>query len=119
MARLLPLLALLAALVVPASAFAQVDAGSLRAEQTGDQVVLSQPGAPDATLRLLGATPAGTSTTVEAAGEGLIRIRLQAPAGTLRTIARFERVAGERFLGFGERSDAVIRDAGTVQHRVT
>ena len=119
MPRLLTPLVVLAALLAPATAVAQVDAGSLRAEQSGGQVVLTQPGAPDATLRLVGTSPANVTATLEAAGDGLIRIRLRAPVGTLRTSARFERVGGERFLGFGERSDAVVRDAGTVQHRVT
>ena len=119
MSRALTPFVVLAALLVPSTAAAQVDAGSLRAEQADGQVVLTQPGAPDATLRLVGTSPASATTTVEPVGEGLIRIRLQAPLGTLRTSAHFERVDGERFLGFGERSDAVIRDAGTVQHRVT
>ena len=78
-------------------------------------MVFRQPGAPEATLRLLAHD--GTRA-LERAGEGLIRVRLAAP-GALRTRARFERADGERFLGFGERSDAVVREAGEVQHRVT
>ena len=112
-------LGLAVVLAPPAGAATVVDAGSLRAEESGGRVVLSQPGAPAATLTLEGATPAGVTTALERAGDGLIRIRLAAPSGTLRTAARFTRPDGERFLGFGERSDAVLRTAGTVEHRVT
>ncbi len=96
-----------------------VDAGALRARADGPRVVLAQPGHPGATLVLLGAEPAGVRRTVRRAGPGLVRVRLRAPAGTRRVVARFARVRGERFLGFGERSDAVVRTRGTVRHRVT
>jgi sulfoquinovosidase len=116
-------LAVLAALVPlplagPAAA-AMVDAGALRATTEGTSVTFEQPGAPAATLRLTGTTPAGLAPELSSPGPGLVRLRITAPAGTARVAARFARVAGERFLGFGERSDAVVRTAGEVQHRVT
>src|SRR5687767_9355372 len=99
-----------APLVAPgAGAAATVDAGSLQADEAGGRVVLTQPGAPGATLTLEGTTPAGVTTSLERVGEGLIRVRLVAPSTALRTGARFTRPDGERFLGFGERSDAVMR----------
>lgn len=111
--------AMLLIVVSPASG-ATVDAGTIRAtDAAGGALELTQPGTPDATLRLVATSPARVARTVERVGEGLIRVRLRAPTGTLRTTASFARPAGERFLGFGERSDAVMRDAGTVEHRVT
>lgn len=105
-------------IAAPAHA-AVVDAGSLVADDASGQIVFTQPGAPGATLRLAGIDPASATHSLERAGEGLIRVRIRAPAGTLSTAARFERVDGERFLGFGERSDAVVRTTGDVQNRVT
>ncbi len=102
----------------PASA-ASVDAGSLSATDASGSIVFTQPGAPAATLRVTGAGPATSSLQLERAGEGLVRLRVQAPAGTRTTSVSFARPAGERFLGFGERSDQVVRDSGNVQQRVT
>ncbi len=99
---------------------AGVDAGTLKASDADSgPLELSQPGRPAATLRLVGVSPASARTTVERVGEGLIRVRITAPAGTPQTSASFQRAPGERFLGFGERSDAVVRDGGTVENRVT
>jgi hypothetical protein len=112
--------ALLLSLVLsaPASA-ATVDAGSLRAERDGTDLTLTQPGSPGSTLRLAGTQPSGLVPTVKRVGEGLIRVRFDAPPTTLKVRASFARPEGERFLGFGERSDAVARTSGTVTHRVT
>ena len=108
------------ALLLPAVASAEtVDAGSLVAESDGPALTLSQPGFPDATLELAGTSPGGLEPELERVGEGLIRVRFQGPAGTPLTRADFVRDPGERFLGFGERSDAVVRKGGTVEHRVT
>lgn len=107
-----------AALAIGVAA-APAQAGPLEARGHGDQVAFVQPGAPGATLRVVGTEPAGVTTRVQRVGGGLMRLSLRAPAGTTHTSVRFERVSGERFLGFGERSDAVVRTAGTVQNRVT
>jgi alpha-glucosidase len=96
-----------------------VDAGSLVAEERGTAVELRQPGHPESTLELVSTDPATAERSVERAGEGLVRIRIRASGGTPRVSASFARVSSERFLGFGERSDAVVRDAGTVEHRVS
>jgi alpha-glucosidase (family GH31 glycosyl hydrolase) len=119
LSQLIPAVAAALGVAAPVAAAQDVDAGSLRATTDGGTLVLRQPGHDEATLRLTATAPAGTERTVQRVGEGLIRVRLRAPAGTARTTARFARPDGERFLGFGERSDAVVRTSGEVQHRVT
>jgi alpha-glucosidase (family GH31 glycosyl hydrolase) len=101
----------------PASA-ARVDAGSLVARAEGASLVLKQPGAPGSGLRLAGTAPTGIEPELQRVGEGMIRVRFRAPAGTATTRAEFERPGAESFLGFGERSDAVVRTEGSVEHRV-
>jgi sulfoquinovosidase len=112
---------LVAALLISAPAFAAetVDAGSLVASSEGTGLTFTQPGSPNATLELAGTSPSGLEPELERVGEGLIRVRFQAPAGTPWTRADFGREPDERFLGFGERSDSAVRGAGTVEHRVT
>ncbi len=96
----------------------EVDAGSLRAGSSGSSLTFTQPGAPEATLELAGTSPAGLKPKLERVGEGMIRARFNAPAATLATAAEFIRPDGELFLGFGERSDQVVRSSGTIEHRV-
>jgi len=97
---------------------ATVDAGSLVAVSDGSRLVLEQPGTPSASLELSGTSPAGLEPELKRVGEGMIRVRFRAPAGSATTRADFTRAAGESFLGFGERSDQVVRTGGTVEHRV-
>jgi alpha-glucosidase len=66
-----------------------------------------------------------TLATTDPAG-GTIEVRVTptdltatGPADADSMAASFARAPGERFLGFGERSDAVVRDAGTVSNRVS
>ena len=107
-------------LLLPAAAGAEtVDAGSLVAQSDGAELTLSQPGFPDTTLELAGTNPGHLAPKLQRLGEGLIRVRFVAPAGAPVTRADFVRSPGERFLGFGERSDAVVRKSGTVEHRVS
>lgn len=98
---------------------AEVDAGSLRAVSDGDRVQLSQPGLPRADLDLEGTVPTGLRPKLSRVGEGMIRLRFRAPAGTASVRAEFARPDGERFLGFGARSDEVVRGSGTILHRVS
>ncbi len=65
--------------------------------------------------------PAGgtLTVTVSRAADGIVRVAATGPAGATRMGVGFQPQAGERFLGFGERSDAVVRAGGTVEHRVT
>jgi sulfoquinovosidase len=102
----------------PAAA-TEVDAGSLRADSDGSDLTFTQPGSPGSTLQLAGTAPAGLTPELTRVGEGMIRVRFEAPTGTLATRAKFVRPDGELFLGFGERSDAVVRSSGRVEHRVT
>ena len=57
--------------------------------------------------------------TVTRPAEGVTHVELRAPAGTQAIRISFATGDGERFLGFGERSDAVVRTAGEVDNRVT
>src|SRR5436853_157489 len=63
-----------------------------------------------------------TLATTDPAG-GTIQVRVTpteltatGPPDADAMAASFARAPGERFLGFGERSDAVVRDAGTVEN---
>ncbi len=112
-------LAATASLAARAAAAESVDADSLRAVSADGDVHFIQPGRPGATLDLTGTSPAGLKPKLERVGEGMIRVVYDAPPGTLETSATFPRPAGERFLGFGERSDAVVRSGGNVENRVT
>jgi alpha-glucosidase (family GH31 glycosyl hydrolase) len=55
---------------------------------------------------------------IAAARPGVVSVTADGPASATQMGTGFERGAGERFLGFGERSDAVVRDGGTVQDYV-
>ncbi len=50
---------------------------------------------------------------------GVTHVEIDAPAGTQGIRVSFATAPGERFLGFGERSDAVVRTGGDVENRVT
>src|SRR5262249_26472154 len=93
--------------------------GTIVATQKGGQVTFTQPGSRGSTLTLLGTSPAGLSPSIQPVSKGLVRVRFNAPAGTPHVSASLARGRGERFLGFGERSDAVVHDGGTVENRVT
>ena len=70
--------------------------------------------------RLLTDDPAGRSMTIRIAAvhSGVVSVATGGPATAGQMGVGFDRVAGERFVGFGERSDAVVRDGGTVQDYV-
>ncbi len=53
------------------------------------------------------------------AGEGAIAVEVTAPAGTPATRLEFASPAGERFFGFGERSDAVERSGRETENYVS
>jgi alpha-D-xyloside xylohydrolase len=93
--------------------------GTLVTSQGGGQVTFSQPGTQGATLTLVGRSPGDAAISVEPVSRGVVRVRINAPPGTPQVAASFARRPGERFLGFGERSDAVVRDGGTVENRVS
>ncbi len=101
------------------AANASTVAGPLRARADGGGVRFTQPGHPGATLELTATSPHGLAPKLKRIGRGMIRVGFAAPHGTRRISARFARPGGERFLGFGERSDAVVRRHGTVTNRVT
>lgn len=65
--------------------------------------------------------PAGGQLAVRfsRAGDGILLVDSSGPADATRMGVGFREQAGERFLGFGERSDAVVRTGGDVEHRVT
>ncbi len=56
---------------------------------------------------------------VEAVTDDIARVTITAPAGFEGIRVSFATAPGERFLGFGERSDAVVRTGGDVDNRVT
>jgi alpha-glucosidase (family GH31 glycosyl hydrolase) len=56
---------------------------------------------------------------VTAAGEGGIAMQVDAPAGAAATGIRFGSPPGERFFGFGERSDAVERSGRETENYVS
>ncbi len=62
---------------------------------------------------------ADPAMTVTRPAEGVTHVELRAPAGTQAVRISFATADGERFLGFGERSDAVVRTGGEVDNRVT
>jgi sulfoquinovosidase len=70
--------------------------------------------------RLLTNDPRGRAMAIRisAVKPGVISVIADAPRGSTRTGVGFDRPEGERFLGFGERSDAVVRTRGTVQDYV-
>ena len=69
-------------------------------------------------LRLAIATDAAPmQATITPVAEGVTRVEVDTPGDGVRV--GFAAEEDERFLGFGERSDAVVRKAGTVHNRVT
>jgi sulfoquinovosidase len=55
---------------------------------------------------------------VAPAGDGIIKVSAVGPPGADTMSVGFERQGGERFLGFGERSDQVVRSGGEVANHV-
>ena len=53
------------------------------------------------------------------AGDGIIAVDATGPPGAETMAVGFERQSGERFLGFGERSDQVVRSGGEVENHVS
>lgn len=70
--------------------------------------------------RLLTDDPRGRSIgiRVSVVKPGVVSVIADAPAAATQTGVGFDRRASERFLGFGERSDAVVRRGGTVEDYV-
>jgi alpha-glucosidase (family GH31 glycosyl hydrolase) len=64
--------------------------------------------------------PLGRSIMIRVAAvrPGVVSVTAQGPAPATQMGIGFDRARGERFLGFGERSDAVVRQGGTVQDYV-
>jgi sulfoquinovosidase len=64
--------------------------------------------------------PAGGTIAVRArrVADGVVDVSASGPAGADRMGVAFVRVPAERFLGFGERSDAVVRSGGSVENHV-
>jgi alpha-glucosidase (family GH31 glycosyl hydrolase) len=64
--------------------------------------------------------PSGRSIAIRiaAASDGVVSVSAAVAAPAAQMGVGFDRAAGERFLGFGERSDAVARSGGTVQDYV-
>jgi len=56
---------------------------------------------------------------VTPAGDGIIRVEVRGPPSAQATGAGFAALPGERFLGFGERSDNAVRASGSVENRVS
>jgi sulfoquinovosidase len=55
---------------------------------------------------------------VAPAGDGIIEVTATGPPGADTMSVGFERQSGERYLGFGERSDQVVRSGGDVKNHV-
>ena len=71
-----------------------------------------------ATLRTTDPQGRTIAVRIAPAGNGIITVDAAGPPDADTMAVRFERQGGERFLGFGERSDAVVRSRGEVQNRV-
>ncbi len=78
----------------------------LAAAPPADALVLKPGPGPELEVR---SVTAGSRVTVRRAGEGVLAVEVSAPAGTAATRMEIASPAGERFYGFGERSDAVER----------
>jgi hypothetical protein len=72
-----------------------------------------------ATLRTTDPLGGTIALRVARTADGVVRVEAQMPADATAAGIGFDRRPGERFLGFGERSDAVVRASGDVQSRVT
>jgi alpha-glucosidase (family GH31 glycosyl hydrolase) len=70
--------------------------------------------------RLLTDDPGGRSVAIRisAVKSGVVSVTAAGPSAATQMGVGFDRHAGERFLGFGERSDAVVRQRGTVEDYV-
>lgn len=71
--------------------------------------------------RLLTDDPHGgvISVRIAAVAPGVVSVAAAASRSASAMGVGFDRQRAERFLGFGERSDAVLRDHGTVENRVS
>jgi len=72
-----------------------------------------------ATLRTTDPQGRTIAVRIAPAGDGIITVDAVGPPDAETMAVRYERQGGERFLGFGERSDQVVRSSGEVQNRVT
>src|SRR4029079_12978791 len=72
-----------------------------------------------ATLRTSDPQGRTIAVRIAPAGNGIITVDATGPPDADTMAVRFERQGGERFLGFGERSDQVVRRSGEVRNRVT
>ena len=72
-----------------------------------------------ATLRTTDPQGRTIAVRIAPAGNGIITVDATGPPDADAMAVRLERQGGERFLGFGERSDQVVRSSGEVQNRVT
>src|SRR6185436_15372239 len=72
-----------------------------------------------ATLRTTDPQGRTIAVRIVPAGNGIITVDATGPPDADTMAVRFARQGGERFLGFGERSDQVVRSRGEVQNRVT
>ena len=88
----------------PAAA-ADVDAGALRAREDAGGLTFTQPGAPDATLRLASTSPARATRVLERVADGLIRVR--------RVAARTSRVWPES--AFSASASGRMPSSGTAE----
>ena len=85
-------------------------AGGLTA--TATRVVSARSAGGKYTATLATSDPLGRRMTVtlSRAASGVIEVRAVAPSGADAVTLGFDPAAGQRFLGFGERSDAVVRN---------
>lgn len=96
---------------VPASAAGPSD---LRASASGDTAkVVDQQGREVLTASF----PGAASVKVQPFGKGIVKIAVTAPSSPTR--ATIATRASQRWMGFGERSDAVGRTSGTVTNEVS
>ena len=72
-----------------------------------------------ATLRTTDPQGRTIAVRIAPAGNGIITVDATGPPDAETMAVRFARQGGERFLGFGERSDQVVQRSGEVQNRVT
>ena len=79
-------------------------------------ITFRQRGGPGLVARAV--TP-GARVRVRAAGEGAVAVEVQAPAGARAARMEFASPPGERFYGFGERSDAVERRGRQTENYVS
>jgi alpha-glucosidase (family GH31 glycosyl hydrolase) len=122
-ARRQAVLAVLAAVAAApaASAVAAAPAGELTA-RVADGVLRVADGSGRPLLRATFAAPGGVgAVSARRTGPGVVEVAVRArrAGGAGATTARITTPAAQRWLGFGERSDAVARTAGTVTNVVS